>query len=220
MHPIEQFEIRTLFPIVKIGNVEIAFTNSALYMLIAVAIIALLMIGFTSSKALVPGRLQAIAEISYEFIAANLQRTAGSEGMKFFSSGVLTIHVHSRAQRHQPNSTHVRGDGPDHHHGVACHAGVFDGDRLRLLEAWAPLPEGFCAERDPRLSPSNGIYHRGSFVPLAAAFAQRSLVRQHPCRPYSSLRVRRLRHHGERARHPRLVRSHRPAGHDSDDLRA
>src|SRR5215475_4816087 len=68
----------------KIGNVEIAFTNSALYMLIAVAIIALLMIGFTSRKALVPGRLQAIAEISYEFIAANLQRSAGSEGMKFF----------------------------------------------------------------------------------------------------------------------------------------
>ena len=84
MHPIEQFEIRTLFPIVKIGNVEIAFTNSALYMLIAVAIIALLMIGFTSRKALMPGRLQAIAEISYEFIAANLQRSAGSEGMKFF----------------------------------------------------------------------------------------------------------------------------------------
>jgi F-type H+-transporting ATPase subunit a len=49
---------------VKIGNEEIAFTNSALYMLIAVAIIALLMIGFTSRKALVPGRLQAIAEIS------------------------------------------------------------------------------------------------------------------------------------------------------------
>ncbi len=53
-------------------------------MLIAVAIIALLMIGFTSKKALIPGRVQAIAEISYEFIAANLQRSAGSEGMKFF----------------------------------------------------------------------------------------------------------------------------------------
>ena len=84
MHPIEQFEIRTLFPIVKIGNVEIAFTNSALYMLIGVAIIAVLMIGFTSRRALIPGRLQAVAEISYEFIAANLQRSAGAEGMRFF----------------------------------------------------------------------------------------------------------------------------------------
>jgi F-type H+-transporting ATPase subunit a len=84
MHPIEQFEIITLFPIVKIGNAEIALTNSALYMLIAVAIIALLMISFTSRKTLVPGRFQAIAEMTYEFVATNLQRTAGTEGMKFF----------------------------------------------------------------------------------------------------------------------------------------
>jgi hypothetical protein len=45
MHPIEQFEIRTLFPIVKIGSVEIAFTNSALYMLIGVARLAPKMVG-------------------------------------------------------------------------------------------------------------------------------------------------------------------------------
>ena len=84
MDPIHQFEIKTLFPIAKIGNVEIAFTNSALYMLIAVGIIALLMIGFTSRRAMVPGRSQALAEVSYEFIATTLQRTAGPEGMKFF----------------------------------------------------------------------------------------------------------------------------------------
>jgi F-type H+-transporting ATPase subunit a len=44
--------------------VEIAFTNSALYMLIGVVIIALLMVGLTSKKALVPRRFQSIAEIS------------------------------------------------------------------------------------------------------------------------------------------------------------
>jgi F-type H+-transporting ATPase subunit a len=84
MDPIHQFEIKTLFPIAKIGNVEIAFTNSALFMLIAVGIIALLMIGLTSRRAIVPGRFQALAEITYEFIATTLQRTAGPEGMKFF----------------------------------------------------------------------------------------------------------------------------------------
>jgi len=84
MDPIHQFEIINHFPIVKIGNVEIAFTNSALFMLIAVVIIALLMIGATSRRAIVPGRFQALAEITYEFIAANLQQNAGSEGMKFF----------------------------------------------------------------------------------------------------------------------------------------
>src|SRR3954465_2645108 len=84
MDPIHQFEIKTFFPIAKIGNVEIAFTNSALFMLIAVGIIALLMIGLTSKRAMVPGRFQALAEVTYEFIATTLQSTAGPEGMKFF----------------------------------------------------------------------------------------------------------------------------------------
>ena len=37
MDPIHQFEIKNLFPIAQIGGAEIAFTNSALFMLIALA---------------------------------------------------------------------------------------------------------------------------------------------------------------------------------------
>jgi F-type H+-transporting ATPase subunit a len=84
MDPIHQFEIKSLFPIAHIGGVEIAFTNSALFMLISLLLIALLMLGATSSRALVPGRLQAVAEMSYEFVASTLRSTAGTEGMKFF----------------------------------------------------------------------------------------------------------------------------------------
>jgi F-type H+-transporting ATPase subunit a len=32
----------------------------------------------------VPGRLQSIAEISYEFVANTVRSSAGAEGMKFF----------------------------------------------------------------------------------------------------------------------------------------
>jgi F-type H+-transporting ATPase subunit a len=53
-------------------------------MLIALAVIAVLTIGATSSRALVPGRMQSVAEMSYEFVADTLGSTAGSEGMKFF----------------------------------------------------------------------------------------------------------------------------------------
>ena len=42
------------------------------------------MLGATGSRALVPGRLQSIAEMSYEFVATTLRSTAGTEGMKFF----------------------------------------------------------------------------------------------------------------------------------------
>ncbi len=84
MDPIHQFEIKNFFPIVRLGAHEIAFTNSALFMLIALALILALMLGATAGRALVPGRLQAVAELSYEFVANTLRSTAGTEGMKFF----------------------------------------------------------------------------------------------------------------------------------------
>ena len=84
MDPIHQFHIVNLFPIGKIGNAEIAFTNSAAFMLAAVVgITAFLVIG-TAKRGLVPSRLQSAAEIAYEFVATTVRSTAGSEGMKFF----------------------------------------------------------------------------------------------------------------------------------------
>jgi F-type H+-transporting ATPase subunit a len=82
--PIHQFNINKWFTIATVGAREIAFTNSALFMFIAVLGIAILMLGFTRSRALVPGRLQSLAEISYEFVADTLRSSAGEAGMKFF----------------------------------------------------------------------------------------------------------------------------------------
>lgn len=82
--PIHQFEIKKFATLGDIGGHEIAFTNSSLYMVIAVAVISLLMLGTTGRRALVPGRMQSIAELSYEFVADMLKSSAGSEGMKFF----------------------------------------------------------------------------------------------------------------------------------------
>src|ERR1700687_2567847 len=82
--PIHQFEIHKLFTIGTVGGQEIAFTNASLFMVIAVGIIGALLIGTTASRALVPGRLQSLAELSYEFIATTIRSTAGSEGMRFF----------------------------------------------------------------------------------------------------------------------------------------
>ena len=80
--PIHQFNIEPLFTLGHIGNHTIAFTNSSLYMFIAVLLIALLMLA--SGRELVPGRLQSVAELSYEFIASTIRGNAGAEGMKFF----------------------------------------------------------------------------------------------------------------------------------------
>jgi F-type H+-transporting ATPase subunit a len=82
--PIHQFQITKLFTLGHIGGQEIAFTNSSAYMFLSVAVISLLMIGGSAGRQLVPGRVQSVAELSYEFVASMIKSTAGSEGMRFF----------------------------------------------------------------------------------------------------------------------------------------
>ena len=82
--PIHQFNIENIFTIGHIGNQEIAFTNSSAYMFGSVALISLLMIGGSAKRQLVPGRIQSVAELCYEFVADTVRSTAGKEGMKFF----------------------------------------------------------------------------------------------------------------------------------------
>ena len=82
--PIHQFEIHKIFSLGTFGGHEIAFTNSSLYMVIAVLLIALLLVGATAGRSLVPGRMQSLADLSYEFVATTIRSTAGSEGMRFF----------------------------------------------------------------------------------------------------------------------------------------
>ena len=84
MDPIHQFHIVNLFPIGKIGNAEIAFTNSAAFMLAAVVLLTLFLIAGTAGGKAVPTRLQSAAELTYEFVASMLRSTAGQEGMRFF----------------------------------------------------------------------------------------------------------------------------------------
>lgn len=81
--PIEQFEIKTIAKLGTIGGQEIAFTNSALYMLIAVAVITLFFMMGSREKALVPGRFQSMVEMTYEFVANTVRESAGHDGMKF-----------------------------------------------------------------------------------------------------------------------------------------
>lgn len=82
--PIHQFQINKIFTVGHIGGQEIAFTNSSAYMFAAVAVITILMIGGSAARALIPGRFQSLAELSYEFVSDTLRSSVGEEGMKFF----------------------------------------------------------------------------------------------------------------------------------------
>jgi F-type H+-transporting ATPase subunit a len=82
--PIHQFEIYPLIELGRIGDVPIAFTNSALFMFITVGVASGFLLLTTRGRGLVPGRMQSLAEISYEFIANMLRESAGTAGMRFF----------------------------------------------------------------------------------------------------------------------------------------
>jgi F-type H+-transporting ATPase subunit a len=81
--PLEQFTIKPIVPL-SIGKMDLSFTNSSLMMTLAVAVIVVLLVVSVRSRDLVPGRLQSIAELSYEFIAGMVRENVGDEGRKYF----------------------------------------------------------------------------------------------------------------------------------------
>ena len=81
--PIHQFIVTPLAQI-RIGGIDASFTNASLFMVIVLLAITFLMIVGTAQRAIVPGRLQSAAEMSYEFVASTVRGTTGHEGMKFF----------------------------------------------------------------------------------------------------------------------------------------
>ena len=82
-NPLHQFEVQPIIPI-HIGNVDASYTNSALFMTIAVVLITVFLLTSVKSRALVPGRMQSLAELAYEFVANMLRTNVGTGGKAYF----------------------------------------------------------------------------------------------------------------------------------------
>ncbi|MCH8918942.1 MAG: F0F1 ATP synthase subunit A [Alphaproteobacteria bacterium] len=81
--PLKQFEIKSIAPM-EVGGIDVSFTNSSLFMVIAItAITAFLVLGMRK-RALVPGRWQSLAELSYEFVAGLVRDNVGHQGRAYF----------------------------------------------------------------------------------------------------------------------------------------
>ncbi len=81
-NPMEQFAVKTIKPL-EVAGYDVSFTNSSLWMLIAlVAVSAFLFIG-TAKPQLVPGRMQAATEYLYDFVRKMLDENVGPEGRRF-----------------------------------------------------------------------------------------------------------------------------------------
>ncbi len=82
-NPIKQFEIYSLVDM-NIGNVDVSYTNSSLWMSIAVIVSIALFTISMRRKALVPGRMQAFAELTYELVANTIRENIGTKGRQYF----------------------------------------------------------------------------------------------------------------------------------------
>ena len=90
-NPIEQFVIENKVQL-AIGNVDISFTNSAMWMVIAFVVSVVFLSMASSKKSIVPGRMQAVGEMLYMFIANMVRDTIGSKGARYFPF-VFTLFV-------------------------------------------------------------------------------------------------------------------------------
>ncbi len=78
-----QFVIERIVPL-EFAGIDVSFTNSSLFMVIAVILITLFTTVTMSGRAMVPGRWQSLAELSYEFIANMIRDNVGSAGQRYF----------------------------------------------------------------------------------------------------------------------------------------
>ena len=80
--PMHQFEVQSIFEGFSIGGHQIAFTNSALWMLITLGALWLFMLG-GMKRQLVPTRWQVAVEGVTGFITSMMNTNIGPEGRKF-----------------------------------------------------------------------------------------------------------------------------------------
>lgn len=81
-HPMDQFIVKPLFGDGAVGMFTI--TNVTLWLFFAIVAIVLLLVLPTSKRAIVPTRMQSVAELAYGFIYKMLEDICGKEGVKYF----------------------------------------------------------------------------------------------------------------------------------------
>ena len=81
-HPMDQFIVRPLF-----GDGPVHWytpTNVTLWLMLAVLVIWVLFVAGTSGRALIPTRVQSMAELTYGMVHKMVEDVTGKDGLKYF----------------------------------------------------------------------------------------------------------------------------------------
>jgi F-type H+-transporting ATPase subunit a len=81
--PLHQFELHNWIPL-SVGGLDISINKAVVFMWVVIALASVLMIMAGSSRKLVPGKLQSLAEMMVDFIRNMILDTMGKDGMRFF----------------------------------------------------------------------------------------------------------------------------------------
>ena len=77
-NPMHQFNVYRIGPEIKIGQIDISFTNASLFMIISVISIIIIFNLGSKKKSIIPNKIQLLAELSYSFVSKMIIDTAGS----------------------------------------------------------------------------------------------------------------------------------------------
>ena len=84
-NPMHQFEVYRIGPEIKLGGIDISFTNASLFMVISsLAVILIFNLG-SKKNSLLPSKVQLLAELSYIFVSKMISDTAGSKAKPYFA---------------------------------------------------------------------------------------------------------------------------------------
>lgn len=81
--PLHQFIVTPIIPL-HIAGVDLSFTNSSLWMVIAAVVSTVFLTSAMRRQALIPGRAQVLAEGLYEFVANMIRENIGPAGRQYF----------------------------------------------------------------------------------------------------------------------------------------
>ena len=83
-NPMHQFNVHKIGPEIKINGIDLSFTNASLFMLLSAVFILFFLLFGTKEKKIIPGKIQLISEMLYNFIGKMINDTAGKKAKPYF----------------------------------------------------------------------------------------------------------------------------------------
>ena len=84
-NPMYQFNVYRIGPEIKIGDVDLSFTNASLFMVVSSILIFVIFKIGSKKNSLVPNKIQLLSELSYTFVSKMISDTAGTKAKPYFS---------------------------------------------------------------------------------------------------------------------------------------